>query len=417
VVVRSVRVTCLLWLSLVLAGSGCATLHPGQRAIVPAKSLPATTPWKLIALSEPPQYKWADQQGPVRSLYYAGLPYKDKQTRVFAYYASPATLRSEAPTGKGFPGVVLVHGGGGAAFKEWAELWAKRGYAAIAMDLAGCGPDKKRLDDGGPDQSDDTKFGAIDQPVGEQWPYHAVADAILAHSLLRSFKEVDARRTAVTGISWGGYLTCIVAGLDNRFQAAVPVYGCGFLHENSVWLPRFEKMTPAQKDKWVQLWDPSRYIGSAAMPVLFIDGTNDFAYPLDSYAKTYGLVKGRRNFRITVNMPHGHPQGWAPVEIGLFIDSCLCGGKPLPTILRPKKANDQVLASVRTGTNLVSAALHYTTETGAINKRQWQTVPGEIHGSHLVAQAPPEEATIWFLTATDERGAIVSSELVFHPSR
>ena len=135
------------------------------------------------------------------------------------------------------------------------------------------------------------KFGLIDQLAQDQWTYHAVADAILAHSLLRSFKEVDARRTAVTGISWGGYLTCIVAGLDNRFKAAVPVYGCGFLHENSVWLPQFEKMTPEQRDKWVRLWDPSMYIGSAAMPVLFINGTNDFAYPLDSYAKTYGLVK------------------------------------------------------------------------------------------------------------------------------
>ena len=45
------------------------------------------------------------------------------------------------------------------------------------------------------------------------------------------------------------------------------------------------------------------------MPVFFINGTNDFAYPLDSYAKTYGLVKSERDFRITVNMPHGH-QTW-----------------------------------------------------------------------------------------------------------
>ncbi len=283
------------------------------------------------------------------------------------------------------------------------------------MDLAGCGPDKKRLADGGPDQGDETKFGAIDQPPQDQWTYHAVADVILAHSLLRSLKEVDAGHTAVTGISWGGYLTCIVAGVDNRFKAAVPVYGCGFLHENSVWLPQFAKMTPEQRDKWVRLWDPSRYIGSAAMPVLFMNGTNDFAYPLDSYAKTYGLVKGRRQVRITVNMPHGHPQGWAPAEIGLFIDGCLRGGKPLPMISHPRIVNDQVLAQVRPRTKLIETALHYTTETGPINKRQWQTVPGRVDGSHIVAPAPPPEASIWFLTATDERWAIVSSELVFRP--
>jgi hypothetical protein len=402
-------------MTLLLAGSGCTTLRPDRQAIHPAKSLPATTPWDLAALSRPPQYQWADRRGPVWSLFYEGLPYKGKPTHVFAYYASPATLGSDTATGRSFPGVVLVHGGGGTAFKEWAELWAKRGYAAIAMDLAGCGRDKKRLADGGPDQGDDTKFGAIDQPPQDQWTYHAVANVILAHSLLRSLPEVDAGHTAVTGISWGGYLTCIVAGVDNRFKAAVPVYGCGFLHENSVWLPQFGKMTAEQRDKWVRLWDPSRYIGSAAMPVFFMNGTNDFAYPLDSYAKTYGLVKGRRQVRITVNMPHGHPQGWAPAEIGLFIDNCLRGGRPLPIVSHPRIVNDQVLAQVRPRTNLVAASLHYTTEAGPINKRQWQTVVAQVDGSHIVAQTPPPEASIWFLTVTDERGAIVSSELVFSP--
>ena len=122
------------------------------------------------------------------------------------------------PSGKKVPGIVLVHGGGGTAFSEWAEIWAKRGYAAIAMDLAGRGAERKRLEDGGPDQTAADKFGAIDGPLTDQWTYHAVANVILAHSLLRRFDEVDVDRTALTGISWGGYLTCIVAGLDQRFQ-------------------------------------------------------------------------------------------------------------------------------------------------------------------------------------------------------
>ncbi len=63
------------------------------------------------------------------------------------------------------------------------------------------------------------------------WTYHAVSSAILAHSLLLSMKQVDADKTCLTGISWGGYLTCIVAALDNRFKAAAPVYGCGYMDE------------------------------------------------------------------------------------------------------------------------------------------------------------------------------------------
>ncbi len=406
----------LLVLVLSLANAGC-TSRPQSNIIRPAKSLPADTPWDLAALSRPPKYEWSDRSAGVWSLYYEGQPYKGKSTRVFAYYASPATLSAADAKGKTFPAVVLVHGGGGTAFREWAELWARRGYAAIAMDLAGCGPERKPLPDGGPGQGDEEKFASIDRPPGDQWTYHAVANVILAHSLVRSFPEVDARRTAVTGISWGGYLTCIVAGLDSRFQAAVPVYGCGFLDENSIWLGWFEKFTPEQRAKWVRLWDPSRYTGSAVMPVFFLNGTNDFAYPLDSYAKTYGLVHGPRNLRITVNMPHGHKEGWAPAEIALFIDEHLTGGTPLPHIQRPELVDGQVRAKLQTKTRTVSAALHYTTDPAPINKRQWQTAPARVEGSHVSAAAPPREATIWFLTATDDRGAIVSSELTFASGR
>ena len=129
---------------------------------------------------------------------YAGEKYRGKPTRVFAYYASPKTL------GKGgddnVPGIVLVHGGGGTAFANWVELWAKRGYAAIAMDLAGCGEGRQRLPDGGPNQSHTEMFSTIDEPLENQWSYHAVANVVRGHSLRRSFKEVDADRIALTGL-------------------------------------------------------------------------------------------------------------------------------------------------------------------------------------------------------------------------
>ena len=221
-------------------------------AIVPSAKLPTSIPWDLKKLNEPPVFEWIDDKGPVRSLFYEGESYGGKPTRVFAYYATPATVDINSAEDQRFPAVVLLHGGGGTAFREWVQMWVKRGYAAIAMDLAGSRPmegksphepkNRVRLVDGGPDQGEE-KFGNIDKAVTEQWSYHAVAAAIRAHSLIRSFPEVDAERTAVTGISWGGYLTSIVAGVDNRFEAAVPVYGCGFLHENSAWLEQFAKMT------------------------------------------------------------------------------------------------------------------------------------------------------------------------------
>ncbi len=373
--------------------------------------LPATMPWDVKALGQAPTMTWVDQDGPVRALMYQGEPYQGHPTQVFAYYASPITVGTVGAE-EHFPGIVLVHGGGGKAFSQWAEIWARRGYAAIAMDLAGCGAEGKPLPNGGPDQSDQTKFRAIDGPIKDQWSYHAVADVLLAHSLLLSFEEVDAQRTAVTGISWGGYLTCIVAGVDQRFKVAMPVYGCGFLHDNSCWLAsQFQQMQPAQVAKWVSLWDPSSYIGAATMPVAFLNGTNDFAYPMDSYAKTCQLVTGTKQYSIQLKMPHGHIFEFP--EFFVFIDQYLKGGTPMPVVARPQVSEGKLQAHVTSSTELVSARLHFTAGPHADNpKRPWVTQALQIDNETITGQAPPEHATAWYVDVTDQRKVVASSEVV-----
>ena len=194
-----------------------------------------------------------------------------------------------------------------------------------------------QLPDGGPDQGEEGKFGSIDKPLTEQWTFHAVSAAIRAHSLIRSFPEVDADRTAVTGISWGGYLTLIVAGVDTRFKAAVPVYGCGHLARKQRVAQTLRQDDARGRDRWAKLWDPSMYVPAIKMPILFMNGTNDLAYPLDSYMKTYDDCGGAKQIRITIKMPHSHQDGWAPAEIGMFIDHYLRGGRALPAINEVKR--------------------------------------------------------------------------------
>jgi dienelactone hydrolase len=394
----------------VLVAIACASAQ--EVAIHRADSLPASTPWNLAALSKAPEFEWSEGKE-VRSLFYRGEPYQGKPTRVFAWYATPGTLAGDPAKDKNLPGIVLVHGGGGKAFAKWAELWASRGYAAIAMDLSGSGPDGKRLADGGPDQGDATKF-RTDAPVTDPWTYHAVAAVIRAHSLLLSFPEVDARRTAVTGISWGGYLTCIVAGLDDRFKAAVPVYGCGFLHENSCWLDRFGQMSGEARANWVRLWDPSRYVGSASMPMLFVNGGKDFAYPPDSHAKTYALVKSPKNLHFVPDLPHGYIFD-RPPTIEVFIRQSLEGGIPLAWIAEPQVDGDHITAQVETQTKLVKAELHFTLSPlpGTPQTREWTSLPATITDGRIETKLPPDNTTIWFLTVEDERRTTVSSPLVF----
>ncbi len=411
-------------------------------------------PWNLDALkNNVPAMKWLRQDQPIHSLTYAGEKYQGHDTDVFAFYASPITL-GEAKAGAKFPGVVLIHGGGGTAFAEWVQLWAKRGYAAIAMDLNGSRPPdaefdakgvaignghkgtRTRLPNGGPPHGHPEKFDSIGGDTSDDWPFHAAASVMRAHTLLRSFSEVEAEHTAVTGISWGGYTTCLVASLDDRFKAAVPVYGCGYLHEGeSVQKPSIDKLGD-RKAAWVKAYDPGSLLPRCHVPIMFVNGTNDVHYVLDSYMKSYNVVPGEKHMRIQVNMPHGHPPGWAPQEIGLFIDEkCgrlehIAGSKdhlmiqrPLPRIDAPKVNGDvvEVVCSLTNG-KLKKTVLNYTTDIGLRSKRAWQTIEAKFvetgwTGSgpnlsityQITAPKPPAEANTWFINVTDSRDAMVST--------
>ena len=371
-----------------------------------------TGPWDLAELKKVPQATWGEKSGPVQQLYYRGEPLRGKTTRVFAYYARPESGDGRMPAKGPFPAMVLVHGGGGTAFEEWAKLWAKRGYAALAMDLGGCGPERKPLPDGMPAQGHPEKFRKFtgDNEARLLWTYHAVAAVIRGHSLLASREEVDPQRTGLTGISWGGYLTCIVAGLDDRFKVAVPVYGCGFLHENSCWLGEFAKLGPQQTALWVRYFDPSRYLRGVGCPILFVNGTNDFAYPLDSYRKSYRQVPGRVDLRIEVRMPHGHPQGWSPKEIGLYIDGILQRGDPLARLGPMKTARGKASATFTAKVPVDKGHLHYTADTGNWQNRNWHTADAQLADGTVSAELPKKRPLVYYLSVTDRRGAMLSTE-------
>lgn len=389
--------------------------------------------WDFKALSSPPKMRWESQEGPIHSLIYTGEPYQGHETEVFAFYASPSTLGKANGQTK-FPGVVLIHGGGGTAFAEWAWLWANRGYAAIAMDLSGRRPiapqydaagvpvngqasrpqTRTRLEKGGPEQGGAEKFQCMDADKTDDWPYHAVASCVRAHSLIRSFPEVDPSRTGVTGISWGGYTTCLVASVDSRFQAAVPVYGCGFLYEGeSVQKPMIDALGD-KREEWIAAYDPSKLLCHCQVPILFVNGTNDVHYPMDSYQKSFDVVPGPKQMRMEVKMPHSHPSGWAPQEIGLFIDSHCKNGAPLAQLGTPEVVDQAVHVPCSFTVPLKSAALHYTVDLGPRSKREWVTVAAEIKNGTIVAPRPPRDANTWFVTVVDERNAMSSTTIQFH---
>ena len=377
-----------------------------------AKAASLAPVWDLSVLSRPPEVfpspdiRSTNEQ--IQALFFAGPAYHGQPTRIFAWLGQP-----KLPPGRKAPGMVLIHGGGGTAFESWVRFWVDRGYAAIAMDTCGALPvplnakPRPRHEHGGPPGWGG--FGQIDDPREDQWTYHAVADAILANSLLRSMPEVDPNRIGLTGISWGGYLTCIIAGADNRFRFAAPVYGCGYTLDMT-FAPSVLALGKERGDRWMRWWDPSSYLGNAKMPMLWVTGSNDFAYTFNALQKSYRLPTGPWTLAIRLRMPHGHgPAGEGPEEIHAFADSILMGGEPLVKITGQGRDGNNVWATFTGKTPLAKAELNVTKDRGNWPDRKWDALPATIEGGKVTGVLP-EGTTTWYLNLFDTRDLVVSTE-------
>ena len=202
--------------------------------LAPLAALQADEPREQILtlgkLTAPPALYSAEGfagEAGVKAVFFEALPWKGKPTRVFAWLGIPGKCAGK------LLGIVLVHGGGGTAFKEWVQKWNEHGFAAISIAVEGQIDERdtllskgrserswKRHGWAGPARSGIYKDST--EPLPEQWMWHAVADAVLANSLLRSLPEVDPDKVGIMGISWGGVITSTVIGIDSRFAFTSP---------------------------------------------------------------------------------------------------------------------------------------------------------------------------------------------------
>ena len=388
----------LLSIGLALSLAGLAQAETPGPMTLPPETLKVPKTW------EAPGFKAEGME----ALFYEGMPYKGKPTRVFAWIGIP-----EVKPGTKVPGIVLVHGGGGTAFEDWVKLWVGRGYAAIAMDTCGTVPRGtygkwEPHEHSGPRGN---SFDGSNEAKEDQWPYHAVSDVILAHSLLRSRPEVDADRIGLTGISWGGYLTCISSGLDERFKFAVPVYGCGFLGNNSAWKAELDKLGD-RGQRWLAMWDPSHYLPAGKMPKLWLNGTNDNAYPMDSHLKSVRVAGGESTLCIRIRMVHGHyGPGENPDEIRVFANSILKGGHPLARVTETGTEGSSTWAKFKAVDPIVKAELILTKDRNTWNKREWSSLPAKVEADGSTVRAEiPAGTTAYYLNLLDAEGHVVSTE-------
>jgi dienelactone hydrolase len=366
--------------------------------------------WKEVRFSGVPETYPAPglTSEKVTGVFFKGLPFRGKETRVFAWYGFP-----QGESGKKVPAMVLVHGGEATASADWVRLWNRKGFAALALDNNGNIPvgesSRKRHDFAGP--GDEGGFHRVDEDIREQWNFHAVANILLAHSLLRSFPQVDRERTGIIGVSWGGYLACIVSGIDPRFKCAIFVYGCGCFDVQSKWANKL-KYKGEQGRKWLHIWDASVYLPETRIPMLWVSGARDPFFPLPALQKSYRLPAARRQqtLCIRVGMQHGSDHSRKPQEIYAFAQYILKGESALTKILDHSRENNIARVSFTSPVPLKQAKLNYTTDSGQWHKRNWKAlVIKQVSGRNMFRAQIPADTTAYYFNLFDERGLLVSS--------
>ena len=343
-----------------------------------------------------------DYEDNVQPIYLEGITYEGKPTRFFAWLGMPKDI----PAGKKVPGVVLVHGGGGTAFAKWVEEWTARGYAAIAMDTVGCRPLMRFEGEGArtPLEGDRPGLHNFEKDTAnphDSWLAHAVGTIVRSHTYLRSLPQVDAKHIGITGISWGGYLTCITAAVDDRFVAAVPVYGCGYLGE-------FNGTVKEAPRSWLELCDPCMYLASVKIPILFANRPVDPPYHWEQWVRSSLLPKqAQRSCRL--GLGHSHGQGRVP-EVPLFLDAYCKGDAKVPLLGEQKVTDGVVTVKFKAYAPIERATIAWTEDTERLSspERRWKEAPAGILGDTITATVP-EKATRFFVNLYDIRGGVFST--------
>ena len=430
-------------------------------SLLPLLSLPALV--RANGLSDPLTH-WLDDKTPeiVRELPATGPSPKGVSVRrvvfrsredseIFACIATP-----ERP-GK-YPGLLILHGGGGCAEVEKAVAWAQRGYVAVAPDLPGIAQPEKMTETKG--RWSTSKYGEgrwLAAPNAEASViFDAVLSAMKSLYLLRSQPSVDPCRIGVVGISWGGYMTTMVCGLaGDRVKAGFALYGCGFFDRGKYGqdkeetynpkLPRTSlgRMPEAERMVWLEQLDAGRRAPQIKAAYFLAAAANDFfGYPRAAQA-TLDVIPGEKNHLYAPNAnhklpvpggtvfqekpnkpfvptpfqplptPEGEKANWVSMEVPYF-DYYLKGiGQPFPKV-KVEKSPDLLTARFRVTAPcpLTKVEVYWAAPNTEVLKRQWTALPAKETITGIYEARIPAEAEEWFALVSDDRPVSVSSDMM-----
>ncbi len=177
---------------------------------------------------------------------------------------------------KKYPVIFLIHGGPQGHWCDefhyrWnLELFASKGYVVVAPNPRGS-----------------TGYGQkFTDEISRDWGGKVYVDLMNAFDYaLENYDFIDTENTFAAGASYGGYMINWMEGHTDRFNAVVShdgVFNTESMYGTTeeLWFPEWEfGGTPWENRALYEKWSPHRYIQNAKMPMLVVEGANDFRVP------------------------------------------------------------------------------------------------------------------------------------------
>ena len=194
---------------------------------------------------------------------------------------------------KKYPLILTVHGGPYGSFKNTflqtygTRIWTDKGYLVFAPNPRGS--------DGYSDAF--SQANRYDLGGGD---YRDIMDGV-DYIISKGF--VDTNKMGVTGGSYGGYLTNWIISQNNRFKAAVSMYGLFslFTDWSNSWQPSWEKMylgyyyweKPIDMNNQYVSRSPAFYVQNITTPTLILHGDSDVYTNLSNSREMYQALHTR----------------------------------------------------------------------------------------------------------------------------
>lgn len=131
-----------------------------------------------------------------------------------------------------------------------------------------------------------------------EWGDKPTQDILAATDQLIERGFIDPYRMAITGGSYGGYMTAWLSTQTDRFACAVPhaaVTNLGGMYAGDFTQgqPRAYGAEYFEDRERVELWSPSAHAGAYSTPTLVIHGEQDYRVPVTQGLELYGVLKAK----------------------------------------------------------------------------------------------------------------------------